>query len=251
MTYSKHGCRAVRYVGSHACAHGEDTLARVRRSIRISTRLERTWFACKSRLLGPIRRWIDLHDISGSRMIRDEPIHIAVELEDADVADATTIDSTICESLRLLSAYAPRHMNGLTRAVRCVLLQRAPNSSFLTASRVIVLDLSMVRRGDPLLLAAILVHEATHARIAAAGIHAYRDLQARIERRCLLEQVGFLCKVPGGEPLAEYFSQFFEVRWWDNANVTKRRVGYFSDIGVPIWLVRLYASVSRVLHRGS
>jgi hypothetical protein len=52
----------------------------------------------------------------------------------------------------------------------------------------------------PALLASIIVHEATHARLSRMGFGYKEDVREKVERICLRRELAFAAKVPGGIP---------------------------------------------------
>jgi hypothetical protein len=52
-------------------------------------------------------------------------------------------------------------------------------------------------------IASVIVHEATHARLARTGIAYAEDLRARVEVLCLSQELAFAAKLPNGAELRE------------------------------------------------
>ena len=53
----------------------------------------------------------------------------------------------------------------------------------------------------PELIASVIVHEATHARLMRCGIGYEEELRARVEKVCLRRELAFAAKLPNGEQI--------------------------------------------------
>jgi hypothetical protein len=85
-----------------------------------------------------------------------------------------------------------------------------------------------------------LVHEATHARIAKAGITYKQALRARIERLCVEEEAAFADKLPQGQQLAADARRRLEEKWWETPAMFDRRVRQLRISGWPGWTLAIY-----------
>jgi len=70
-------------------------------------------------------------------------------------------------------------------------VRKATRPHYLLDQGVCVLPVSHVLAGNPSALAFTLIHEATHARVAKAGIEWRPSVESRIEHLCLKEEERF------------------------------------------------------------
>jgi hypothetical protein len=90
-------------------------------------------------------------------------------------------------------------------------------------------------------VAAALVHETTHLRIAKAGIEYRSAMRERIEVACTHAEAGFLRKV-GGEKENERADELVRGLghpWWTTAERRARVREGFESVGLPGWLSRI------------
>ncbi len=106
------------------------------------------------------------------------------------------------EALGLLEQYVPHHFRRLRRDFARILVQRrASRGAFLVEERTCLVELSFVANSDVTIpeIAAVVLHEAMHARLYARGIAL--DDPAAQERFCRRVESAFGRLVPGGEPV--------------------------------------------------
>ena len=91
-----------------------------------------------------------------------------------------------------------------------------------------------------ILLASVLVHEATHLRVAARHIKYEGSLRARIEELCVREQARFLRTFGGtGEKLAGVVEESLKQRWWEDSALEAELQRQLVQHQVPPWLEAL------------
>ena len=123
-----------------------------------------------------------------------------------------------------------------------------------------VLDRNWVTAPDtmPDMIAASIVHEATHARLDGLNIQYLEPLRARIERLCDAESIAFARRVPNGESLAR---RIIESRPTDAAHWSDERLDdrilkarrsdmdamrkELDDAHLPAWLKKLLQRLAR------
>jgi hypothetical protein len=98
-------------------------------------------------------------------------------------------------------------------------------------------------------LATSIVHEATHARFALAGVYYNRCNSRRMEERCVEEEIAFVGRQPHTSD-AEYV-QWVAVRraqlehpWWTRRGRLRVLAAAFERDGAAPWLVRLTRTLS-------
>ena len=204
------------------------------------------FFAVQKALLNPIRAFVDKRIIESAH--RSEILGVSVYYTDREVKygelSSIFLDK-VTVALSLISHLDPRRLRHLQVKGLRVLIQSASTSGYLAASNTILLATRDVEKCEPAVMAGILVHEATHARIERLGIRRRPSIRSRIERRCLLEQISFLERVPGRRDLVEYYRSWLSRTWWDPKHRLERRLRYFREIGAPRWFLRIYEALAK------
>jgi hypothetical protein len=108
-------------------------------------------------------------------------------------------------------------------------------------SRFVVAETSL-----PELIAATIVHEATHARLRRCGIGYVEALRHRVEAVCLRRELAFAAKLPNGKQVREQAERTLVLcstqEYWTNAALAERHdkdhIEALRNLGVPDWLVR-------------
>ena len=104
-------------------------------------------------------------------------------------------------ALGLVAAHHPVWLRRMRRDIAEIRVFRHPpcRGAFDPASRVVILDSYFVCTFPPAMVASSLVHEATHARIAAAAPHLpYSRDRAKHERICRRSEIRFARRLPVG-----------------------------------------------------
>ena len=79
---------------------------------------------------------------------------------------------------------------------------------------MITIPLHCFQQADSDAVASLIVHEAVHERFEARGIRYWPDLRARMERRCLGEQIAFLTS-QGRTDLANAYEDYLRRHYSD------------------------------------
>jgi hypothetical protein len=148
----------------------------------------------------------------------------------------------IALALDLIAAVDPRRFARIRRDMPNIRVIRAGGGFFEAAIPTCVVDWPHVMWNPVVELAKTIVHEATHARLHRAGIDYPERWQRRIERRCLLEEVAFLRRLPdGGAQAARREAQVepaLASEWWLPHNAIERAIAQARAESVPRWLLR-------------
>jgi hypothetical protein len=112
----------------------------------------------------------------------------------------------IKQSLELIKAYDPLRYDRLRVDLERVWVRLLPGdvACFDARLRACVLDTRFVLRHTPELIAAAIVHEATHARLSRAGVAYDEALRDRIEAICTRRELAFAAKLPDGREVREW-----------------------------------------------
>ena len=145
-------------------------------------------------------------------------------------------------ALDLIAACDPRRFARIRRDMPNVRVIRAGGGFFEEAIPTCVVDWPSVSWYPVVDLATTIVHEATHARLARAGIGYPEAWQLRIERRCMLEEIAFLRRLPDGGARAAAREAELEPslskEWWLPHKSIERTIRYARAERMPGWLVR-------------
>lgn len=98
-----------------------------------------------------------------------------------------------------LYAWRDLDPNGFLRAqrvMRRILIKSTSLSYYSSAGEMCVLDLATAMSGSPWQIAAVLIHEATHAYIYSRWIQYTPTLKDRIERICVAQELEFVERIP-------------------------------------------------------
>jgi hypothetical protein len=104
--------------------------------------------------------------------------------------------------------------------------------------------LCLPRHHPPELIAAAIVHEATHARLWRCGIGYDEELRARVEAACFRRELAFAAKLPNGERVQEQARDALAIppaTWTDTAERDRNVDGsteVLHHLGAPNGLVR-------------
>ena len=116
--------------------------------------------------------------------------------------------------------------------------------AFDTSTGSCKLDPRFVLAGPPETIAAVIVHEATHARLHRCGIRYEEDERARVEAACTRRELAFAAKLPDGEWAREQAVRYLEScanpEHWSDASISERHlnaaVQTLRYVGFPDWL---------------
>jgi hypothetical protein len=118
-------------------------------------------------------------------------------------------------------------------------------ASFVPASRTCRLEERFVldEKTTPQLIATVIVHEATHARLHRCGIGYGEDIRYRVEEICLKREIAFAAKLPDGLQARDQAERTIEaLPDLGNAAMAKRNQEGGKEalryLGVPEWLIK-------------
>jgi hypothetical protein len=205
----------------------------------------RVCFAVRRAVTWPLRAGFELRTRRTARHARVVGLDVYIDADSKDPNDTQVVVDRLSAALELLNLIDPRRLARIRDEVPRVYIEPAASSRYFAASNAIGLALRLVQRHDAETIAATLVHEATHARIERRGIRAWPDLLSRIERRCVLEEIAFLEKVPGADDLIAHYRAQLDRPWWTPQRRFERMVRYFEEIGAPRWFLRAYQVLAK------
>jgi hypothetical protein len=173
-----------------------------------------------------------------------------------DQAVAESVFPRISDALYLIRTYDSRRFRRLKVDVPRILVQgqeTTRNAWCHARLRWCVVTFRYATAADTSLgdLASSIVHEATHARIAHAGIEYRMPTRARIELACAKEQLAFARRLPDSDELVAQLTRRV-ASWacepgpdWSDERFRRDAAQALRDNQAPAWLVRLLGMFAR------
>jgi hypothetical protein len=149
----------------------------------------------------------------------------------------------IREALELIDYYDPCRGRRLRRDVKYIILTRTRVSAvaeYWHSLQACLFDVDFVAANTAAVVAMLVAHEATHARLRRAGVRAERH---RIERCCVSQEIAFAERLP--EPgrsalIAWAQGKRVDCEFWSDAAVAERSRTRLLTTGTPAWILRLF-----------
>jgi hypothetical protein len=172
-------------------------------------------------------------------------------------AEAESVLRRVQEALDLIKSYDRMRYDRITRDlarvwVRTLFGALGQYNKLLAACE---LDVRFVLAATtaPEMIAATIVHEATHARLMRCGISYEEKLRPRVEAVCFRRELAFAKKLPDGEQVREHAVRMLEVAasndYWTNTALieqwTAGGIETLRHLGVPMWFARFAVAVGR------
>lgn len=164
------------------------------------------------------------------------------------------------EALDLISRYDPRALRTLQRRFAGILVfgdERFRLAHWRQGARLCILTARYVASSanKPEDVALTLIHESTHARLAALGIRYQEGRRGRIELICARAELSFSRRVPytgdlvqRTESRIDAWAKADEERWSDR-NKRAALLEYLRETGAPAWLVNALRKTSEFFSR--
>ena len=150
----------------------------------------------------------------------------------------------VTQALQLVQRFEPRRVARLQKdRVALLLATGQGTSSYSESANMIVLDVTQLSSLTAAGAACVMVHESTHARFAHAAIPYSKKIAARVERRCVEEEIAFVNLFPRTSE-AEYEAWAAGKRerlarpWWTRGERLRAAAASLEREGAPAWLVR-------------
>ena len=151
---------------------------------------------------GSIRGWIARRveaAFTQTRTLHGIPVEVLNQRADIDTE---VLFERTGAALAMIAASDPRRFRRLARDLRVIQVRRGfTRGAYYHDGRRCVLDNTFVANPafEPVEIAACIVHEAMHARIACMGVKRRPEQLPREERMCRRAEVAFAERAPGGE----------------------------------------------------
>jgi hypothetical protein len=161
------------------------------------------------------------------------------------------------EALRLIKTYDRIRYDRLSRDLKGVWIRLLPGAlgTFNAALCACELDRRFILDDDspPELIAAVIVHEATHARILHCGIESNEKLRQRVETICLHRELAFAARIPNSEKVRDFAERTLplastEEFWTDEAyeeRFQNESAKVLREFGVPDRLIRFISMLRK------
>lgn len=157
--------------------------------------------------------------------------------------------SRLEQALQLIKTHDPLRYSRVLRDLKRVWVRLLVHGlgSFNHALSACQLDERFVlaETTSPEEIAAVIVHEATHASLMRCGIGYQEELRARVEAACFRRELAFAGKLPNGGLVREQAERrlaYTPPDYWTNQSFRNRNdpaaVSALKYLGVPNWLIR-------------
>jgi hypothetical protein len=149
-----------------------------------------------------LRSWTESL-LAERRQIRGLPVRIFNTRHDIDTAD---VIERLTQALDLIARYAPHRFHRLQHDFAGIVVRRFPcRGAFFHDSRECLVELTFTVNPRHALpeIAASIVHEATHARVASMCGPLSQELRPREERLCRKAELEFGLALPDGAVVVE------------------------------------------------
>ena len=162
--------------------------------------------------------------------------------------NAAAVMRRIEEALRLIKVHDPRRYDRLRKDLTRIWVRLVPGAVARYVPPIETCELDerfvLAETSSPDLIAAAIVHEATHARLWRRGIGYDEMLRARVEAACFRRELAFAARLPNGERVREEARDALGMSpatWTDDAERDRDVDGsaeVLHHLGAPNWLVR-------------
>lgn len=175
--------------------------------------------------------------------VRTEGLLRIYDLE-SDESQGSVALEKVAAAVRMTTNYAPRRAHRLMRDVKRIIVITNPvgAASYMHGMRAVFIDRASLLATSTSVVAALLVHEAAHARLWLAGISHDVARHRRLERRCNLEMLDFVRQIPDAPLLIEWATRTLSQTMSsaeEQALIARRKDAWLRRLGLPDWLVRV------------
>jgi len=166
--------------------------------------------------------------------------------------EAEPILRRIEEALLLIKRYDRIRYDRLLRDLQRVWVLLLPSSIAIFEYGIYTCEIDtrycLAETTTPELLAAVIVHEATHARLWRRGMRYEEARRPRIEEICIRREIAFAAKLPNGEAARDKAEQTLALcatgEYWTSTAFRERYieggVEILRYVGAPGWLTRIF-----------
>lgn len=181
--------------------------------------------------------WLVLALLSKKRTIGGVQIRVASAQDQAE-----RIFHKVEAALRLVDTYAPELYDRLCSDVRYIQFSEASGGHYIVGTATCRIGIDFAMRVNDLELAMMIVHEATHARIAKEGLKYSPDHREEIERRCVDAEITFAARIPDSQHAVQKVRDLLRTKWWETSTSDTQMASELTGRGIPEWLVKRLVS---------
>ena len=154
------------------------------------------------------------------------------------------------EALQLIADYDPMRLARIQRDLKRIILVPEAAGYYQHSLRTYWTDLRVL--AQPVWrIATFIVHEATHARLRAAGVarrpgskETPEEWDRRVETLCVQEEISFARRFTDSPEVFQYLQKTIDTKWWTEDKIRDREVRMLRGMGVPEALIRTVAKES-------
>lgn len=178
-------------------------------------------------------RLLPRRDVAGVRVIVADP----------SVSREVVFDR-VRSALELLMEVDLRRHRLVCRYVKQVFVWPGPYDAFIRSGGVLLASDTAINASTTELVGT-LVHEAVHIRVHRLGVRYVGSRKARIERRCVAEEVDCLLRAQLiGKATAELMQVTLATEWWASERALEQAKLVVQKAGLPTWSARLFMPLS-------
>lgn len=164
---------------------------------------------------------------------------------------------SIEDGLALIKARDPLRYGRIQRDLDGVWARLLPGclGNFNASIRACELDRNFIleNASSSAMIAAVIVHEATHARLDRYGFTYAEKLRSRIEAICLRREIAFAAKLLDGKQVREHAEATLVMcmteDYWTDVAFDERNIQAGRDLGVPERVVRIILGIRALVLR--
>lgn len=142
------------------------------------------------------------------------------------------------QALTLVLEIRPWNKRRMVRDIPKLLTVYPTGAEYIQSLRCCVIGYENLLRSSREEIAAIIVHEATHGRIAHAGIDYTPECRERIERACVRAETNLLRTLHGQPRLRRTDDREPLTPWWTEQERVSYLASQLRHMGVPEWMIR-------------
>ena len=189
-----------------------------------------------SRALSPVVRALEgkLLQYANQTVIEGLPVFVQT-----DLVDGPTLTTKMASAFHLLAVFDAGRWARVRHDLSKIFVNQAVGPVFWRGTRACVLPARLVRISPPEWIAAMVVHEATNARLGWRRGRRSDPILA-VQTCCVRAQMAFLRKLPLAEfprrdEFLDYLSQATSKPWWTKSARMLRHRRVLAESGAPEW----------------
>lgn len=155
----------------------------------------------------------------------------------------------VVEALGLIEEYSPDDRAMIDHHLDSIVIYNGTSAHYQSGLRACFMDSGYLRRNPLPRLAMVIVHEATHARLADRGIRYVPEERGRIEEECVAAEIRFAERLPQSAEYVAFARRALDNPWWTEEKLKDRRRKEWVEAFVPKWALALRAKLLQMRKR--